>query len=205
MRRIVFRSRVRPRAFSLCGLLAIAVAGLSLLPPSGLGAQTRVHDAMRTVPPIGSLVRVTLPPDVRGRRLRREATVLAGSPDSLRLAWRTGDTTSLSVGEMHRLELGLGPHRPVAAAAAWGALGGGVGLAVVAYATSEDGFLFSRGEIAAAAGLAGALGGAAIGAVVGTLRLSERWRTIYRAGDRLGVVVTPVLGHARGVQVRVAF
>lgn len=182
----------------LTAVLAISVRGVHAQEPSG-------RAAMRSVPAVGSLVRVTLPPDVRGRRLRREATVLAGSADSLRVAWRTGDTASLSLVELQQLELGLGPHRPVAASAAWGALVGGVGLAIVAYATNDDDFLFSRGEIASIAALGGALGGSAIGAVVGTMRTSERWRTVYRAGYRTGIAVTPVLGRVRGVQVRVAF
>lgn len=185
---------LRPCALAL--LAAISVPGTR-----PLQAQPAPSRSATAIPGVNSLVRVTLPPDLRGRRQTREATVLASSPDSLRLAWRAGDTASLAVVEMHRLELGLGPHRPIAASAAWGALVGGVGLTVRTFATAEDGFWFSRSEIAAAAGLVGALGGAAIGAVVGTLRTSERWRTVYRAG----AAMTPVLGRERGVQLRIAF
>lgn len=87
----------------------------------------------------------------------------------------------------------------------WGALAGGVGLGLITYLTNESDFVFSRGELATGAGFAGALGGAVIGGVVGATRTSERWRTVYRAGDRTRVALTPVLGGTRGVQVRVAF
>jgi hypothetical protein len=185
----------RPRLLILLG--AVMLPGPRILP-----AQAATRDASLLRPAAGQLVRVTLPPDLRGRQRTRDAVVLASSPDSMRLAWRGGDTASLALLEMRRLELGLGPHRPVAASAAWGALIGGVGLGVFVRITTDDGFFSSR-EIAAVAALAGALGGAAIGAVVGNLRTSERWRTVYRSGDR--VAVMPVLGRERGVRLRITF
>ncbi len=192
------RRFLRPcTAALITAVLALSARAVPAQAPGGASGST--------MPAAGSLVRVTLPPDLQGRRVKREAIVVLSSPDSMQLAWRAGDTASLAVVEMHRLELSQGAHRPIASSMGWGALVGGVGLTVRTFATAEDGFWFSRSEIAAAAGLAGALGGAAIGAVVGTLRMSERWRTIYRAGDRSGIAVTPVLGRARGVQVRVAF
>jgi hypothetical protein len=123
----------------------------------------------------------------------------------MRLAWRGGDTASLALLEMRRLQLGLGPHRQIAASIGVGALVGGAGLGLLTALTTKDDLFFSRGELAAAAGLVGALGGAVIGGVVGTFRTSERWRTVYRAGERRGVAVTPLLGRTRGLHVRVAF
>jgi len=184
---------------------AALITAVLMLSPRGVHAQAAGSASMSTVPAVGSLVRVTLPPDLQGRRVKREAIVVLSSPDSMQLAWRAGDTASLAVVEMHRLELSQGAHRPIASSMGWGALAGGVGLTVRTFATAEDGFWFSRSEIAAAAGLVGALGGAVIGGVVGSTRTSERWRTVFRAGDRLGVAVTPVLGRTRGVHMRMAF
>lgn len=168
-------------------------------------AQSPGGTSVSSVPAAGSVVRVTLPPDLRGRQRKQEAIVLASSADSLRLAWRTGDTASMAVVEMRRLELGLGPGRPIAASMGWGALAGGVGFALITFLSNEGDFIFSRGEVTAMAGTVGALGGAIIGGVVGASRTTERWRTVYRAGDRIGVAVTPALGRMRGVQVRLAF
>lgn len=192
------RRFLRPcTAALITAVLALSARAVHAQAPGGASGST--------VPAAGSLVRVTLPPDLQGRRVKREAIVVGSRADSMRLAWRAGDTASLALVEMHQLELGLGTRRPIAASMGWGALAGGVGLGLITYLSNESDFLFNRGELAAAAGLVGALGGAVIGGVVGATRTSERWRTVYRAGDRLGVAVTPVLGRTRGVHVRVSF
>lgn len=196
--RPVVRRILRPCAAAL-------VTAVLTLTPRFLLAQASGSASVSTVPAAGRLVRVTLPPDLRGRRVKREGIVVASSPDSMRLAWQSGDTASLRVVDMQRLELGMGAHRPIAASVGVGALVGGAGLGLVTFLSAEDDFLFSRGEVTAFASLAGALGGAAIGGLVGASRTSERWRTVYRAGDRMGVAITPVLGRTRGLQVRVAF
>lgn len=205
MRCIVFLSSLYRRSRPLRRILVVAFTGLSLLSPRGLRAQAAIRATVSTVPTVGSLVRVTLLPDLRGRQLKRVATVLAISLDSLRLAWRAGDTASLSVVEMHRLEVGLGPRRPVVETMGIGALVGGAGLGALAALRYEDNGFFSRSDEAAAGALVGAAFGAAIGGVVGALRTTERWRTVYRSGERVSTAVTPMLGPMRGVQVRVAF
>jgi len=191
-------------------LAAVLLATLTTLAPHAVRAQSTTRSGTDLVPVSGSLVRVTLQqPNARGHRPRVQARVLTAGPDSLRLAWLSGDTTTLALHDMSRLELGTGPHRPILSSIGMGTVAGGFGLGFLAALSYDDGsctFLcFSRGEVAGIAGMIGAIGGAAVGGIVGLSRTTERWRTVHRAVEQTRVAVTPVLGQSRGVQVRVAF
>ncbi len=194
--------------------LAVALLSLaSLFAPAVSTAQAPARPTLVATPAVGSLVRVTLPPDSTGKSQRVEGTLLASSLDSLHVAWRTGDASTLSIADVPRLEVSLGRHRPVLRSIGMGTVIGAGSLALLTAMSHDDScpssgcgwFYVSRGEAATFAGILGAVGGAVVGGIVGAVRTTERWHTVSRGRAPGRIAVTPQLGGSNGVRVRVAF
>lgn len=192
-------------------VLAFLVAAVCCATSTSAQAQTPATVSMMT-PVVGNKLRVTLESDQSGKMRRAEGILIASTPDSLHIAWATGQQTMIARDTVRRLEVSLGQYRPVLSSIGAGALWGGAGFATLAALTYDDPcptndcwYDYSRGDEALFAGIGGLVLGTVVGAIVGAVRQTDRWHAVSPRSLPSRVTVTPVIGQSRGLRVGVVF
>jgi len=160
-----------------------ALMTLSLVSIRGSEAQSR----MSLPPP--THIRYSLP----SSKDAKEAEVLVQRGDSLWIrSLQTGDTTTIALSSLTRLDVSTGRDRHVLRDAGIGLLVGVVGGTIGGYASGDDDLnASSSGWGAETAGTKAAYGaagfgllGAGVGALIGVLDENERWQPVVVASGR---------------------
>jgi len=148
----------------------LAVAALMLIPLRAVLSQP-------VQPKSGDRVRLTGAPNALDGRIAR---VLGIRNDSLFLQAAPAETLAVSLAGVTRLDVSTGRRRFTLRGAGIGSLIGAASGAVIGYASGDDrGWCcFSAGGKAVIYGAGLGVTGLAIGAVVGTFHVSDRWTSI---------------------------
>jgi len=174
----------------------LAVASFVLIPLGAVAAQGVQLQS-------GDRIRITAPPSALKNRIAR---VLSVRNDSLLLQVAPAETLTVALAGVTQLDVSTGRRRHTLWGAGIGALGGVASGALIGFASGDDppGFLaMTASEKAAFAGASLGVAGLAIGAVVGALKVSDRWTSVPlgvgqaipslqvgRGGARLGMAIS---------------
>lgn len=173
-----------------------AVAAFMLIPVGAVAAQAVQIQS-------GARVRVTATPYALEKRTAR---VLSVRNDSLLLQVAPAETLAVALAGVTQLDVSTGRRRHTLQGAGIGALAGVASGVLIGFSDGDDppGFLsMTASEKAAFGGATLGVAGLAIGAVVGALKVSDRWTSVPlgvaqatpslqvgRGGPRLGVAVS---------------
>ena len=167
--------------------IVLAVAAFMLIPMGSMAAQVVQLES-------GARIRITAGP--HGLK-NRTARVLSVHNDSLLLQVAPAETLAVALAGVTRLDVSTGRRRYTLRGAGIGALAGIASGALIGYASGDDPpglFAMTASGKAALGGATLGVTGLAIGAVVGALKVSDRWTPVP-----LGVAqVTPSLQVGRG-------
>jgi len=174
----------------------LAVAAFTLIPLGAVAAQAVQLQS-------GDRIRITATPYALKNRTAR---VLSVRNDSLLLQVAPAETLTVALAGVTQLDVSTGRRRHTLRGVGIGALAGVASGALIGFASGDDPpgwFAMTASEKAALGGATLGVAGLVVGAVVGALKVSDRWTSVPlgagqatpslqlgRGGARLGMAVS---------------